>query len=191
MKTIFTILALFISSSIFSQDFKTTTDYKISDLKSVLNTTKIDYNKQMEVYLINKDDEPLVKLIDLSKNDLDLFLDTSIEILENPNLKNVKAILKVKFEFLACCIETETQYFAITNENLLTKLPILNFTQCELSDSKLEYIFPNQENGQENTILEVMAHYNKKEQIKSIEILNRVVWEERDAVEEYSYNYEN
>lgn len=190
MKTLYTIIALFIGSTFYGQTFKSTTDYKISDLKSVLNTTKVDYNQQFEVYL-TKDDEPLIKLIDLSKNDLDLFLDTTIEILENPNLKNVKAILKIKFEFLACCIETQTQYFAVTNENLLTELPILNFTQCEVSTSNLEYIFPNQEFGQDNVILEVIVNYNKKDKTKSIEILNKIVWEERDVIEEYSYNYEN
>ncbi len=190
MKIIYSIIVLFITSITYGQSFKTTTEYTISNLKSVLNTTKVDYDKQFEVYLLKKD-EPLVKLIALTKNDLDLFLDTSIEILESPNLKNVKAIIRVKFDFLACCIETETQYFTISNENLLTKLPVLNFTQCEVSSSKLEYIFPNQENGQDNVILETISHINKKDNTKSIKILNRIVWEEKNAVEAYSYNYEN
>jgi len=178
MKALYTLVTLLIMTSIYSQNFEEIENYRLTDYSKVLNTTKIDYNKSFEISLV-KDGEPLVKLMDLSKDDLDSFLDTKIEVLENPKLNNIKKVIKVSFEFLEHCIKFETQYFLVTDENSLIKLPSLRYRQCEHENERIEYIFPNQEFGKENTIIQSLSFLNEENRTKNIEIEKLIVWEEQ------------
>jgi len=187
MKTLYTLIALFISISFYSQNFKETTDYHLTDYSEVLNTTKVNYNKTFEISLI-KDDEPLAKLMTLSKNDLDVFLDTKVEILDNPNLNNIKKVVKVTFEFLDSCLKYETYYFLITEENLVIKLPQLTYRQCEYATEKVEYIFPVQQFGKENTIIQSLSFLDENQVTDGIEIEKTMVWKEDNKEELYSSN---
>ncbi len=187
MKNLITIIALFLSSILYAQNFTESNLYKLSDYSKVLNTTKIDYNKTFTIYL-TKDGEPLAKLLTPSKNKLDVFLDTKVELLENPNLENIKQVVKVTFEFLDSCISYETQYFLVTNENILIKLPNLDYRQCEYETEKVAYIFPNQEFGKENNIIQSLSFLDKNGNTESIEVEKTIVWEEENNPELYSYN---
>lgn len=188
MKLFFTIITLILCFTINAQDFTDTNHYRLTDYSKILNTTKIDYNKSFEIALI-KDDEPLVKLISLSKNDLDLFLDTKIDVLKNPDLNNIKEVIRVRFEFLDTCIKFETQYFLVTYEDLLIKLPVLSYSQCEQDANKqIEYLFPNQKFGKENTIIQSLSFINEENVIESIKIKKLIIWEEQVAITQNTYN---
>ena len=189
MKRIITLITLFISLTIFSQEFKTSLDYTITNFKSELNKTKNKHAKQLEVYLY-KNDEPITKLINLDKDDLDFFMDVTVQVLENPNLKDVKQIIKIEFEFLACCSSYESLYFIQTTDNEIVKLPQLDYMFCEYATDKMEYVFPAQKFGQENVILTTTSYLDISQKTESIAILNTQIWEEKDVVREYSYNYE-
>ena len=181
MKTLNLIIALFFISSINAQNFKVTDEYQLSNYDEVLNTTKIDYTKTFDVYLL-KDGEPLSKLISLSKNDLDNFLDTKIEVLKNPKLNNVKKVVKVTFEFLDSCVRYESHYFLITDENLVIKLPKLSFRQCEYATEKVTYIFPSEKYGKKNRMLQSLCFLDENKQIEGIEIEKEIVWKEKSDV---------
>ncbi len=188
MKLLNTIIALFITAFFYAQEFKITNDFKISDFKSQLNATKNNNDKEIAVYLY-KDDEPLAKLINLDKNDLDFFMDVTVKVLENPNLENTKQIIKVEFEFMGCCSNYESLYFVQTNDNELIKLPQLDYIHCEYATDKMEYIFPSQKFGQANVILTTESYLDSNQNTETVKVVNTTVWEEQNAVEEYSYNY--
>lgn len=190
MKFLNTIIALLIITSFYAQEFKKTTDYKISDFKSELNATKNNNDKEVEVFLF-KDGEPITKLINLEKNDLDFFMDVTIKSLENTGLENVKQIIKVEFEFMACCSNYESLYFVQTTDNEFVKLPQLDYMHCEYATDKMEYIFPSQKFGQANVILTTESYLDIDQKTETIKIVDTTVWEEKNAVEEYSYNYKN
>lgn len=186
--TIITLVTLFLSTTLFSQEFKTSTMYQITDFKSQLDTNKNETSKQIELFLF-KDGQAITKLINLDKDDLDFYLDATIKVLENPTLTNVKQVIKVEFEFLSCCSNYESLYFMVTNNDELIKLPQLDYMQCEYATDKMEYIFPNQKFGQANTILTTESFLDEHQETESVTIVSTKNWKKQNAVEEYSYNY--
>ena len=189
MRTLTTVIALFISITIWSQDFKSTAIYQITDLKKEINKVTIDMDAEVPLFL-SKDGETITKITDFYQEDLNDFLDVSIEVLNNPNLSNVNAIIKVEFEFLRGCSEFESYYYIQSKDGLYIELPILDYAQCEYPTSKIAYVFPTQKFGVENTILKTRSFLNEDASTESIDQLKQIVWEERDQIE-YTFNYEN
>jgi hypothetical protein len=189
MKTFYTIFALVFSLNFYAQNFKDSTDYSIADIKN--NTDKTDpKNKELNVYLF-KDDEVLAQLVDLTTEDLEHYYGTTIQVLESPELDNIKAVIKVEFEFLEGCTNYETHYFLQTNDDVLIKLPTLDYMHCEYATSKIEYRFPNQDYGQDNAIILTESFLDEHQNVESVNVIKTIVWEEKDPIQEYSYNYEN
>ena len=190
LKFLFTLIVMTIFTTFYGQEFKETKDFTITNYKTALNATKNNETKNIELFLL-KDDQAIGKLIDLDTSDLDFFMDVTIKVLENPELNNVEKIIKVEFEFLACCFNYESVYFVQTTNNEIIKLQELDYMQCEYATEKTEYIFPNQKFGKPNVILTTESFLNEDQETIDINILNTTIWEEKDAVEEYSYNYKN
>ncbi len=188
MKRVITLIAIFTSILFYAQEFKITTDFKITNIKSVLNNAKINDSETLDIYLY-KEDEPISKLIKMAKDDLDFFMNATIKVLKNPELNNTKQIIKVEFEFLACCSNYETLYFIETTNNEFIKLPQLDYMFCEYATDKMEYIFPSQKFGQANKILTTESYLDIHQKTESVKIVNTQIWEEMNAVEVYSYNY--
>ncbi|MEE9350611.1 MAG: hypothetical protein V3U80_11230 [Flavobacteriaceae bacterium] len=185
MKIFFTTIAFLMSISFFSQSFKATSKYSITNFNTQLNALNFNAEDQVTLHLY-QDTKKIIKLSSLTKKNLDTFLSVHVEILENSGLDNVKNVIRVRFEFVAGCSDYETQYFIQTNDCDIIELPTTEFTFCEYEVAKVEYIFPSQQFGEENSILKTTSFLDENGKTESIFIIEKNIWEEEQTIEELS-----
>lgn len=172
MKNLITILILvFTFQFINAQKFIKTDKYNIV---SKVGTKQQEYTVFFDV--ITKDiDASKIGTIRIS--DLESFDDISIRVLLNPNLENIKEVVKVETNYSACCGYTETFYFMITNDSDFISLPHIENTYCEDAISEVQYLFPTQKFGKDNMILKTEVTYTEDiETIKKTQVIQSLVW---------------
>ena len=158
-----------------AQDFKTTEKYIAV---SKLITKQQDYTtNQIDIVALNDTSK---KIATIQVPDLDFFEELRITVLPNPNLKDVNEVIKVELEYNACCINTETYYFLAKNNEDYVALPSIQNTYCDTSVTSVKYIFPSEAFGQTNTILTAAIKQTTRPNIKGIDILKQMVWNDDD-----------
>ncbi|EZH73635.1 hypothetical protein ATO12_17005 [Aquimarina atlantica] len=134
-----------------------------ADTQEFLVTTEImDRGEKHPSYVINlvrSGEENLDKISTLTIEDTELFEDIFITALENPGLEGVSKVIKMEVEYLACCAHVEAYYYMLKEDNTIVALPELKNVYCENSDSDFQYIFPNQEYGIKDNILQTQTFY--------------------------------
>ena len=185
MKTLATTIVLLLSITFYSQSFKASSEYSITNFSTELNAINYNSNSQVELHLY-KGEEIITKLTSLTKENLDTFLSVQVEVLENPTLVNVEKVIRVRFEYVAGCSDFETQYFIQSNDGSITTLPTTEFTFCEYATAKIEYIFPSQEFGEANTIIKSNSYLDENKVTDSIFVLEKTVWKETNTTEGFT-----
>lgn len=134
-----------------------------ADTQEFLVTTEImDRGEKHPSYVINlvrSGEENLDKISTLTIEDTELFEDIFITALENPGLEGVSKVIKMEVEYLACCAHVEAYYYMLKEDNTIVALPELKNVYCENSDTDFQYIFPNQEYGIKDNILQTQTFY--------------------------------
>lgn len=182
MKKYSIILALIFGFQfVIAQEFTTTEKYVAVN---ELTTKQQEYTFRLVNIVAANDSSKKIGTIEIE--DLDFFEELEITTLPNPNLDNVNEVIKVEVVYLACCAHTETYYFLATNDGEYTTLPFLENVYCDIEDTLTQYIFPNQEYGQKNSILTSAVKYTQTNTIKDMDILKKIVWNDDDA---FDYEY--
>ena len=155
IKRIIFLLTVIMSLQLVSaQNFEITTKYKVvtslQDKGSdYLNTTFKIVNTQEEFESFStftvKDEEFNEEMV--------------ITILKNPGLQGVTEVVKVEVESTTCCTAVEAYYFLVADDKSFTPLPSLENLYCDDSGHDIQYIFPNQAYGAEDTILKTNMSY--------------------------------
>lgn len=165
----------------FSFQFMIAQEYKETKKYSIQNTVK---TKQQEyataIFDIVTTRESSEKVATLNIVDLDFLEDISISTLTNPNLENIKEILKVDINYNTCCSYTETHYFMVTDLDEFISLPLIENIYCENTISEIKYVFPSQENGKENVILKTTINFTEEFTVKNIKFSESIVWNDDD-----------
>ncbi|MBG6130128.1 hypothetical protein IWQ47_001789 [Aquimarina sp. EL_43] len=134
-----------------------------ADTQEFLVTTEImDRGEKHPSYVINlvrSGEENLDIISTLTIEDTELFEDIFITALENPGLEGVSKVIKMEVEYLACCAHVEAYYYMLKEDNTIVALPELKNVYCENSDNDFQYIFPNQEYGIKDNILQTQTFY--------------------------------
>ncbi|WP_074407523.1 MULTISPECIES: hypothetical protein [Aquimarina] len=134
-----------------------------ADTQEFLVTTEImDRGEKHPSYVINlvrSGEENLDKISTLTIEDTELFEDIFITTLENPGLEGISKVIKMEVEYLACCAHVEAYYYMLKEDNTIVALPELKNVYCENSDTDFQYIFPNQEYGIKDNILQTQTFY--------------------------------
>mgnify|MGYP000598532887 CR=1 FL=1 len=158
-----------------AQEFKETKTYIA---KSEIGT-KQQENMPNQIHIVAQNDTS-EKVATVVISDADLFEALHIMVLPNPNLKDVREIVKVELEYSACCAYTETYYFLASDEGGYVSLPKIENTYCEVPQPSEQYIFPTQKHGQEETIIRAKFNYTENYIVKGIEILQSFAWNDDD-----------
>ncbi len=156
-----------------AQDFQETDKY-IAVNK--LTTKQQEYGFSLIDIVATNDASNKIATIEIE--DFDLFEGLNVTTLSNPNLKNISEVIKVDVEYVACCAHVETYYFLATTDGDYVSLPAIENVYCEDTLASNHYTFPSQTFGKENTILTTKAHYNEAYDIKDIEVLKQMVWDD-------------
>jgi len=164
---------VFVSAN--AQEFKTTDAYTLTNERII--GQEEEGVAQIDLVLSEANTEPIA-VLDITA--LELLEDVHITVLSKPNLEDVREILKVELEYTACCTSTDTYYFMVTEANDFIALPKIQNVYCSETQLDTHYIFPNQEYGQENTILKAELQYTEAYNIKNIEVLKSIVLNDDD-----------
>ncbi|MEW7278686.1 hypothetical protein ABW636_08820 [Aquimarina sp. 2201CG1-2-11] len=157
MKNIVIIIILFQSfQSINAQQiFSESQEYTYT--KEIMNQGK--ERPSYVVNLIRAEEKTNDKIATLTITDIELFEDIFITTLENPGLEGISKVIKMEVEYLGCCAHVDAYYYMVKDDNSITTLPEISNVYCENSDTDYQYIFPNQEYGIDDNILETQTFY--------------------------------
>ncbi len=169
---LFLLLALFFGNA---QEFAITENY-------MFNNQRVFGQEEEGAVLVD-----IVRTADWSRTlatlaitELELLEDVRIAVLSDPGLEDVREVLKIELEYIACCANTETYYFLVNRENDFTALPKIDNLYCDAVESDEHYVFPNEAYGREGAILRAELWYAETNTIEEIEVLQSIVWNDDD-----------
>ncbi len=174
MKNIALIIILFQSfQHIYAQkDFVKTDKYLV--------TTEIkDQGQELPALIVNlvRSGNSSEKISTLTIDDTELFEDIFITTLEYPGLDGVSEVIKMEVEYLACCAHVDAYYFTVSQDgDTIVALPELKNVYCENSDTDFQYIFPSQEYGIKDNILQTQTFYKNTSDIKYVNLKQSYSW---------------
>lgn len=157
-----------------AQEFEETTKYKAF---SEIVTKQQEYGPiRVAIRTSGSSSENIATL---TLNEPDIFEGVYISTLSNPGLEGVEDVIKVEMVYAACCAHVQAYYFLVTDTGSVLDLPKVENTYCNGSESDMQYIFPNQGYGAEETIIRAKMHYDL-DSIANIEILQSYYWNDDD-----------
>ena len=174
-----TYLSMVLTVLAFSQEFELSDNYVILEpdyeLDSLFWVTPYDQRKPINVYLTSKSDttDHFQKFTIL---ELETYDGNRVYSLKEAQLPNVKEIVKVEFDYMACCVSVENHYFILTTDNRWVKLPVVDYVACDGPEPFVEYRFPSQKFGAENFILKTNSFPNATYSVDSVEVLEKISW---------------
>jgi hypothetical protein len=154
-----------------AQDFQATTKYIV---KTEIAAKQQAYEKTQIHILVTEDTSKKVATLVIS--DSDVFHEMRVSVLTNPALEHILEIIKVEFEYNGYSLTTYTYYFLVTNTADYVALPKITKVYDDITVPIVDYVFPTQKYGQEETIVKVKFHYRENYTIEEIEVLQRVAW---------------
>lgn len=172
MKNLITILILtFASQFINAQKFIETDRYVVVNK---VTEKQQEYTAFFDIISIGNNAQ---KVTTIGVSDLDTFDGIVINVLPNPNLENIKEIIRIDTNYSACCGHTDAYYIMVTDDNDFISLPKIENTYCDEAVSEVQYIFPKQAFGKENMVIKTEITYSANiENVKSTKILQSLVW---------------
>jgi hypothetical protein len=167
------------------QDFKLSNDFILIEpeyeLDSLFWATPYTERKPIKAHLTRVADTNTF-LQEFSLLELETYDGNRIYTLEQSNLKNVKQIVQVQFDYFACCVSVDNHYFLITEDGNWIKLPSINYVACDGPEPFEEYRFPGQKFGMENSILKTTSHPDSTFTVDSIEVIERFTWNGKEII---------
>ena len=178
-KTILGISGILIATFSFGQKSVPAEEYLIIQPKIELDalywTIPHDERKPIKVFLTAKDDTNKI-IQNFNIVDLETYYESAIYTLTNPDLKNVKQVIKVELEYSACCSDIKSYYFLLTNAGKWTSLPVISNVHCDGPEPFHEYRFPIQKFGKSQNILRTESFPNSSYEVDSISIKEMITW---------------
>ncbi|MFK7813115.1 MAG: hypothetical protein AB8B59_11510, partial [Maribacter sp.] len=154
-----------------AQDFKETTKYIA---KSEIGTKQKEYQpKKIQIITVDETSENVASVAISNSYQYDAI---RISVLDSPQLRGIKEVLKVELEYNSYSIEIDTYYFLVTTKGAYIALPKVTKVYDDILQPIEDYIFPTQTYGQEETILR--AEFNYTNEVKKV--LQRFVWNDDD-----------
>lgn len=158
-----------------AQDFQETKKYIA---KSELATMQEASGKTKVQILVAEDVSQKVATIETSN--LEVYQEVRISILEKPQLNQIEEVIKVEFEYSGYSLVTDTYYFLVTEKGDYIALPKIIKVYDDITEPIMDYVFPTQKHGQEETIIKAIFHYTHNYTKEEIEVLQKFVWNDDD-----------
>jgi len=165
--TIITLVLLVVFSNVFGQE-----NNKFLDTKKYHLTTKDDIaiDDYIETSSVENQHIPITLYLknikgntisEIVVSDIEFYSDTEITVLPVKGLNNIKEIIHLNSWYEACCSYSYSEYLMISENETVIELPILENIHCGAPEPRVDYVFPNQENGKVNKIIEVKLFLNE------------------------------
>jgi hypothetical protein len=158
-----------------AQDFQETKKY-IAKTESV--TKQQEYETTKVSILSAEADAQIVATVEISN--LEVFHEMRISVLEKPQLSRINEVIKVEFEYSGYSLVVDTYYFLVTEKGNYIALPKVVKIYDDITEPIVDYVFPAQNHGQEETIIKAIFHYTNNYSTEEIEVIQSIVWNDDD-----------
>lgn len=204
MRFLLPLVAIIFHYHAFAQEFKKTDKYRIIEPSFEVDESyyQTPYNERNPIPIqLTLSSDTTSSLWEYNILELETYGGASIYLLENPGISNIKEVVKVEFEYVACCSSIEEHYFLFSNENKLIKLPSTDYVHCDGPEPFFEYRFPNQYLGLKDQILRTESFPNQDYKVDSISkllaynidgtgIIDSTVFVENEVIPQGNFEYE-
>jgi hypothetical protein len=167
------------------QEFEVTGKYVLIEPKYELDSlfwvTPYEERKPIKVFLTAKSDRTN-HLQTFLIHELETYEGYEIYSLTNPKLDNIKEIVLVKFEYVACCSSFDSHYFLITKNDNWIKLPLVGHVSCDGPEPFEEYRFPIQKFGLSKSIVKTTSYQNQEYQVDSVAVKETFTWSGKELI---------
>jgi len=174
-KIILTLVILISFQWLPAQEFVKTKEYQIVEKNKVKES---EYTPHVFQLVSTAPDGPAIATYEVTFNDT--FEEIEISVLDNPELEGVDRVIKVDLIYAACCTSEETYYYLAKDNGDFIGLPKVENVYCGSEATLQSYIFPNQTFGIEGAVLKKKVAYTSAKEIKKIETIQQIVWNDSD-----------
>lgn len=155
--------------------------------------TKFDSSEIERFFTDNNDSDGYASIFIIDNNkvklkEMKVFLETytndgKIEEISNPNIKNIRKIIRVRIYQCACYCNTSTYYWLITKQNEWIKIPTIEEEDYEFEMKYKDYVF-SEKKPNEIQLVEFQDEFVKKDNFeikdikrKSEKIIKTLIWD--------------
>jgi len=180
MKTSIAIIVLLIGFQLgTAQEFTNTDAY-------ALTSNSHDKGQEYPPYLIHvtTSDDTLNELATIALDSKEFLGDLTLSILKTPGLEDVTEIIKVDIPYELGCEKIVSHYFIVGKDWSVTELPAIENRSCDDVLSDAQYIFPNQQFGEEGLIKTIQLCYDETNTIETIDVVRNIVWNDDEYLKE-------
>lgn len=184
-KALFTYLLLLICAISHGQDFRLVEDYKVHEPRNALDslywTLPYEERQPIKAFLTPALDTS-IHIQEFSIIEIETYDGNRIYSLKEPKLSNVKEIIQVQFDYVACCVSLDNHYFLVTEEDEWIKLPEINYVACDGPEPFKEYRFPSQNFGVVNTIIKTNSFPDSTYIVDSVIVIASYSWNGKEII---------
>ena len=108
------------------------------------------------------------------------FHEMRISVLENPELNRINEVIKLEFEYNGYSQTIDTYYFLVNDKGNYIALPKIAKVYDDITEPIVDYVFPTQKHGQEETIIKAIFYYTNNYKTEKIKVLQSIVWNDDD-----------
>lgn len=120
------------------------------------------------------------KVATLTLSNLEQYHETRLSVLHTPKLKNIREVLKLELEYGSYSLAIDTYYFLVTEKGGYIALPKITKIYDDITEPIIDYVFPAQKHGREETIVKAIFHYTDNYSTEEIEVIQSIVWNDDD-----------
>jgi hypothetical protein len=158
-----------------AQDFKETRKYIVTIETA---TKQQEYETTKTHILAPGPGMQKVATLEIPKSEA--FHEMRISVLEKPQLNQIKEVIKVEFEYSGYSLSINTYYFLVTENGNYITLPKVTKIYDDITEPIVDYVFPTQKHGKEETIIKAIFHYTNNYSTEEIEVIQSIVWNDDD-----------
>ncbi|WP_152286653.1 SH3 domain-containing protein [Flavicella marina] len=137
------------------------------------NMSTSNNNEILTFHLRNNKHE---NLHEFSISNLEFYENSSVSVSTVNNLENVLKVIIVEVNYDSCCSNHYSTYLLLNNKENLIEIPQIKNMHCDGPEPYKTYIFPEEENGEENKILLAKITPKTKKEEGKTEILKKYTW---------------
>ena len=179
MKKVILFAFIFTLGIAHAQEFQTTDKYRLT------NEHSFGQEEEGAVQMDLVASEEVSQIIaTLQITEAALLESMQVSVLTDTDLEGVVEIIKVDFEYTACCSSADTYYFLVTYDGDTIALPRIQNLFCEDFTRYSDYVFPSQLHGQKGTILLAETDLTATHATKDITIVQSFFWNDDDFEQE-------
>lgn len=146
---------------------------KMSDDCTVYDDHDNMWEKKCPVHIVKNNTDTVYTLLPLP-NGGDSEVDIHIRTIEISNLSDFIQVIRVRFQYTACCTSSYDYYLLVDSNYEITELNTIVNTECD-GYPRYGYVFPTEEFGKKEMIIKAAKSYESGEHVTQIKPISTII----------------